>query len=221
MKRVILTLAALFLFLGGVGPAKANPVVPNSGFETPNLHGGYQYDPSGASWTFGPPAGRGGEGIAANGSAFNVVGAAGNQAGFLQGTGMISQAVSGFSQGTYTLSFLAEGRATQQGANPLEVTLDGTPLLFGGSTTITPPAGSTFVSYTSAPFTVTAGTHTLAFLGLNATQSPTNDKTSFIDQVSFAPLVTTPEPASLTLLGGIGVLGALGYGWRRRKQAKA
>jgi hypothetical protein len=37
----------------------------------------------------------------------------------------------------------------------------------------------------------------------------------------FQPGVSaTPEPASLTLFG-IGTLGLIGYGWRRRKQAAA
>jgi hypothetical protein len=39
---------------------------------------------------------------------------------------------------------------------------------------------------------------------------------------TFAPAAATaaPEPASLTLLG-IGALGLLGYGWRKRKPAQA
>jgi hypothetical protein len=42
-----------------------------------------------------------------------------------------------------------------------------------------------------------------------------------IDNVSFTPnTVATPEPASLTLLG-IGGLGLIGYGWRKRKRSAA
>src|SRR5262249_26271922 len=84
------------------------PIVANAGFELPNLGSGFFAsrsgdgsggnpgtppfaDQGGAGWTFARFAG-----IAANGSAFGVAGADGNQAGFLQFQSSISQSIGGF-----------------------------------------------------------------------------------------------------------------------------
>jgi hypothetical protein len=169
------------------------PSVGNAGFELPNLGVGplaYRYgngtggnpgtlslaDQGGAGWIFSASAG-----IAANGSAFNVIGADGNQAGLLQFQSTISQVLNGFAAGTtYVVRFLAEGRATQNGANDLRVSIDGTTLTFGGASSLTPGTGS-FSTFTSDPFTVAAGTHVLTFAGLDTLGG---DRTSFIDDVS-------------------------------------
>jgi hypothetical protein len=210
MKRATAVLVTLALVSGGVGQAKADPVVLNAGFESPDLNGGYQRAPNGADWTFTSFSGE-----AANDSLFGVSNATGNQAAFVQGDGYMLQDISGFSQTTYTLHFLAEGRPANAGSNPLAITLDASPILFGGAITITPPSGFAFVSYTSDPFTVTAGIHTLTFQGLNVDQSAGNDKSSFIDEVGF--LLAVPEPSSLILLGAAtGWL--LGYALPRQRK---
>ncbi len=81
-------------------------IIPNFSFETPPLGTGsnaYQYNPTGASWTFTTPTNAG---ISANGSAFGSVAAPnGTQAGLLQRTGAISQALTFPGSGVYTLTF--------------------------------------------------------------------------------------------------------------------
>jgi hypothetical protein len=70
---------------------------------------------------------------------------------------------------------------------------------------------STYNGQTFASLGVTPGTYVWEW-GAEADQSFT---------LQIGPAATAaPEPASLTLLG-IGALGLLGYGWRRRKQAAA
>jgi hypothetical protein len=205
--------------------AQAGPIVANSGFEQPNVGGGYRYgdgfgpgspitiaEQGGAGWTF-----VNGAGIAANGSAFGVANASGNQAGFIQGGpgSIISQLISGFGTGFYTLGFIAEGRSNfGSGDNPLEVTIDGVPLTFGGNPIINPPVGTVFQSFTSDPFFVNSGSHTLAFNGQGVNGL---DVTSFVDDVSFPSFVPVPEPGSLALFGMTTVAGAVYCGWRRRR----
>jgi hypothetical protein len=148
------------------------------------------YDPNGSPWTFisGSIPGNG-AGVAANGSSFtsgNPSAPEGNQVAFLQRRGSFSQEVY-FPAGTYTISFLAAQRAGQASSQTVEVLIDYIAL----KDTITPTATS-YQSYTTDKFTVTAGLHTIAFAGLD----PSNDdNTAFIDAIS----IQVPPKTDLTL----------------------
>jgi cysteine-rich repeat protein len=144
----------------------------NASFEAPALGAGNaQYTPSGASWTF-----TGGAGIQANGSSWGAATAPnGTQTAFLQINGSISQSVT-LAAGTYALTFQWARRSLQY--QPLALTVDGVEI----GTRFAPP-GDSFVWYTSAPFTVSSGTHTIALAATDAT----GDKTTFIDNLAIVP----------------------------------
>src|SRR6185295_4362272 len=93
---------------GGTGPGGSN-----LGFEAPAV-AAYQYNPIGAAWTFAGPSG-----VSANGSGFtsgNPNAPEGVQVAFLQGTGSISQSISGFHAGvSYTVVFAAAQRGNYGG----------------------------------------------------------------------------------------------------------
>jgi hypothetical protein len=171
-------------------------VVSDLGFEAPSLGiGNFQYDPSGAAWTFSG-ASPNGSGIVANRSAFgNTDTPEGVQAAFVQAYGTITQPISGFIPGTnYTITFLA---AERQGySEAWNVTVNGTVV---GS--YNPGPGATiFVPYT-ASFTATAATETVAFVGTDLT---TNNDTVFIDdvQITGGPVVPPPPPTGLAATAG-------------------
>jgi hypothetical protein len=166
--------------VGGVpvsGPADA-------GFETPLVGAGaFQYDPTGAGWTFSGMAG-----ITGNASGFtagNPNAPEGAQVAFVQETGGMSQAVT-LAAGTYTLSFQAAQRATWSTGQTIQVLVDGRVVA-----TVT-PTGTSYASYTTAPFTVAAGSHTIAFVGADPLGG---DNTAFVDAVRLNAVAFTTAQA--------------------------
>jgi hypothetical protein len=163
--------------------------ISNSGFETPAVST-YEYNPSGASWTFTAQSGNNGSGITANGSLFdssNPNAPEGVQVAFLQSTSTISQAIFGFVPGAkYAVTFSAAQRAGQyeHGGQTWNLKLDNLVL-----TSYSPAATATnYVDYTTH-FTATAATHTLSFVG---TDLLGGDNTVFLDNVriALAPALT-------------------------------
>jgi hypothetical protein len=213
----LLTMAAMAVFHPSLG--LASPIVGNASFETPVVSGDTYTTGFGslngatdmAPWVFGASGGASYDGLAVNGGALGASGIPdGSQAGFLQGTGTFSQSISGFSAGTYVVSFEAEERNGGLGPDPIQVQIDGTTETFGGSGTASP--GASFTTFTTDPFTVAAGTHVLSFFG--TVPFGALDRTSFVDQVSISAVV--PEPASQALLG-IGAASLLLVACRRRR----
>jgi hypothetical protein len=156
-------------------------VIPDSGFEQDVVGAGhFQYDPTGSPWTF-----TGASGISGNNSGFtsgNPPAPQGVQVAFLQRTGSFSQSVAGWAAGSYVLTFEAAQRANYQASHQnFNVLIDGTVV---GTFT---PSGTSYQSYTTSAFTVTAGAHTIAFQGLD---SAGGDNTAFIDAVAQSSVTT-------------------------------
>lgn len=160
--------------------------IPNSGFEFPPTDN-YQYDPSGAGvyWTFstnGPSSGSGVATFSTANSSFtakNPTAPEGTQVAFLQATGSISQALSGFTLGAkYKLSFAAAQRANKHGGQMGETfsVLINSNVIANFS-----PDQSTSIYYEySANFTAPSATATLTFLG---TDLNGGDNTVLLDDV--------------------------------------
>jgi hypothetical protein len=149
------------------------PIDP--GFEQPPVGTGtdaYQYNPTGSWWDFS-----GTSGVAGNGSFFtegNPDAPEGSQVAFLQGQGSISQLVD-FAAGTYTLSLSAAQRATHQDSyQTFAVLIDDRVV------DVFKPDDTNYATYTASNFTVTGGTHTIKFVGLNPNGG---DNTALIDDV--------------------------------------
>jgi autotransporter-associated beta strand protein len=167
---------------GGVADSTAaNILVTNTtlnlGFESPGLGAGnYQYNPTGASWTFtGSAAATNGSGIVANGSALgNPVAPEGVQAAFIRKYGVISQTLGGFTPGVnYRVIYSAAERAGN--AQTWNVLLDNTVIQVNNA-----PGLTNYTTY-AASFTASAAVHTLSFVGTDQTGG---DNTVFLDHVS-------------------------------------
>jgi hypothetical protein len=156
--------------------------VANGGFESPNVGTGtnaYQYNPSGAGWNFSSHSGTNGSGISGNGSDFtsgNPNSPEGGQVAFLQGQGSFSQQIY-VATGTYVISFLAAQRGIyQQGAQSFSVQIDSNVYTFG-------PTSTSYAAFSTSQFSLSAGSHTITFLGLNS-----GDDTALIDNVQLYTL---------------------------------
>ena len=183
----------------------------NNGFELPNQGSGL------AAYTINPATGwtgtvvTGNPGVAANGSAFNVTGAANQnanpagttstsgQAAFFQGSCALSQLMIMPAGSLGVVNFALEQRNSGTvNTNNITVFIDDINL--GTYTTAT---SNSFVGFRSNPFTLTqAGNHTLKFVSNNPNGG---DNTIFLDQVSLqwnaVPAVVT-QPTSTTVLSG-------------------
>jgi hypothetical protein len=152
--------------------------IPNFGFETP-VTTSYIYNPTGGSWTFNgaPPSG---SGVSTNNSGFTVgnpLAPQGHQVAFLQETGYVSQALTGFVAGvTYTVSFAAAERVTYQNGGESWNLLLNTNVLASYAPAKT---ATNYTTYT-ASFTATTNNYTLKLLG---TDLNGGDNTVFIDNV--------------------------------------
>jgi len=176
----------------------------NGSFESPNVgantFGSFKYNPTGTAWTFSSTTG-----VAGNNSGFtrnNPVAPVGAQVGYVQMTGSISQNVS-FPAGSYTINALAAQRAHYSNQQ-VDVYVDGAKV---GSYA---PSGTAYTEVVTNAFTVTAGTHTIKFVGLT-----TVDTTLFIDNLT----IQSATPSQVTIAGngfetpnvGANTLGAFAY----------
>jgi hypothetical protein len=192
--------------LAGTPPPVITVPVADASFETPVVGAGqYQARPGGTAWVF-----QGNAFIQSNGSAWGAASAPdGSQTAVLQGNnnpGSISQTLA-FTGGTYQISFQAARRNGQ--VQPILFSVDGVQV--GGLIT---PTSNAFASYTTSPFAVAAGNHTIGF-----TATSTSDVSSFLDTVALlggsagtAPTVATaaaatPNPVADTSVA-LSVLGA-------------
>ena len=148
----------------------------NGSFEAPSM-ASYAYGPTGSSWTFISSAG-----IQHSGSAWGAPNAPdGVQTAFLQdgttgGNGTISQLFNVPAAGTYSVSFYSALRAyrTSPTLMSFNVTMDGTNI---GSFS---PTSTAFSQFTTSQILLTAGSHTLSFVGTGAAP----DTSDFIDFVT-------------------------------------
>ena len=143
------------------------------GFETPNVAAaGFQVDPTGSPWTFAGAAG-----LASNGgpvTSGNPNAPQGTQVAWMQNGGTVSQVVN-VAAGSYTISFEAAQRGNFPSNSTIQVKIDGQTV-----GTIT-PTGTSYALYSTGPFTVTAGSHTIQFVGVGVGGS-----TALFDAVSIA-----------------------------------
>ncbi len=168
--------------------------VANAGFESPALASGtYSYSPANASWNFSAHVGNSGAGTSANSSGFtsgNPGAPWGQQVGFIQSTGSISQVITSSAPGEWTVMLSSAQRASQPGGGQqtINITIDG-----GTIGSFTPTTEGSYGVYSATSSYLAAGPHTLALLGTSAA-----DNTAFVDNVAVT-VIDSPSAAPVNL----------------------
>jgi hypothetical protein len=194
------TTANAFAQLGFFGQPITSTAPQNPSFEGPLVPGtpnNAVYQPTTAQWSFSSPT----SGIAGQGTWFTPSAPNGNQAAFMQGPGTITQQLQQVQGGLYQLSFFAATAPTYS-ANPFTVLVDGVQQFSVQATQIN---GTTWTQFTTSPFTLVQGNHTLTFNFTGNSSSATA-----VDAVQlFTNTLTARQatyPAALTLQGLLDVL---------------
>jgi hypothetical protein len=174
----------------------------NNSFEThdPLANGDYGYNPSGASWTFNTSSG-----IAEAGSGFTPTTPipSGIAVAFVQSNGGSNgqlQQNLGLPTGSYQVSFLASQRVCCSNTTPdqaLNVFLNG---VFIG--TIQPPSTSSYTTFTSATFNVTAPALTASISSTAGTSGSTTATSPIPFTVTFSASVTGFTASDVTVANG-------------------
>jgi len=159
--------------------------VPNGNFEAPFV-ANYQYNPSGATWTW-----NGTSGIQRYFSSFGAYPSSDLwQTAFIQGVGSFSQTIN-MTPGSYRISFQAARRLYAAPAGtyqPVVVSVDGVAL----GAPIAPTADFAFNTFAFGFSITAAGPHTITFAGTDAS----GDKTTFIDLVAITSGMSLLEDAN-------------------------
>jgi hypothetical protein len=188
-------LVALAVVLFGAGQARADLIV-NGGFETGDFTG----------WSLSGNTGFSG---VASGAPFAHSGTYGAYFGAVGSDGILTQAqnVNTVVGHTYTFSFWLYN----EGGTPNDMSASF------GSDTVLSLTNAPAMAYTEFTYNVVA-TSTSTSVSFSFRQDPAYwglDDVSLVDTT-----VTTPEPASLTMLG-LGTMCLMGYAWRRKKKVAA
>ena len=156
--------------------------VVNAGFETPDYTGGawnYLSNDGIIAWSMPSSA----AGISSSPSTWTATAPEGDQVGFIQLNGSITQTITIPSNGDYVVSFQS---ANRPGYQPSEITVSIDATTVGHWTASQLSSGAAFISRTTNPITLTAGTYTLTFQGTAVGA----DSATVIDAVSVSNPVT-------------------------------
>jgi len=169
-------------------PLNSLPIV-DPGFESIAITdpSGYAVAPADPYWKYSSPTGSSTGVFSNTTTVFASPPAApdGKQAAFLQDIGAFWQKIANWQTGYYTISFRAAQRAGLQTPEEILVKFDNTVIY-----DIT-PSGTGYAFYSTNPFWVAAGSHTITFVGVNSS----GDSMVFIDAIQALVVPALQDPS--------------------------